>query len=152
MTKRNILTPMIIAAVFAFIFMAWPPETTTKDSRSTDLDRGKELYIDHCSKCHRKSGKGIRRIYPPVKNADYIKNGDAEELLRGMLFGRSGKIVVNGVTYNGVMTTEVDESLTDKDIALILTYVYQELNGMVKIVSEEDVEKARKAGKLPDHE
>jgi hypothetical protein len=68
-----------------------------------------------------------------------------------MIYGRSGKIVVNGETYNGVMTTEIDKSLTDIDIALILTYVYQELNNMEIIVGPSEVQKARKAGKLPDH-
>jgi len=68
-----------------------------------------------------------------------------------MIYGRSGKIVVNGETYNGVMTTEIDKSLTDIDIALILTYVYQELNDINIVVSPSEVQKARKAGKLQDH-
>jgi mono/diheme cytochrome c family protein len=116
-----------------------------------DKSRGEQLYLEQCSKCHRNNGKGIKRVYPPLKNADYIRNATADNLLRGMIYGRSGKIVVNGETYNGVMTTEIDKSLTDIDIALILTYVYQELNNMEIIVGPSEVQKARKAGKLPDH-
>lgn len=109
----------------------------------------KELYVEHCAKCHRKDGSGIKGVYPPLKNADYVAQNDAIELLRGMLYGRSGKIKVNGVTYNGVMTTEIDASLSDDNIASILNYVYGPLNGMSKTVNADDVKKARKAGKLP---
>lgn len=115
----------------------------------SNTKRGKDLYAKHCTNCHRKDGSGIKSVYPPLKNADYIRKYDSQELLRGMLFGRSGKITVNGVTYNGVMTTELDASLGDDDIASILNYVYLELNGMNKAVSAKDVKSARKAGKLP---
>jgi len=116
-----------------------------------DREKGKKLYIEQCSKCHRKDGRGIKGVYPPLKNSDYVQNGDKIELLRGMLFGRSGKIVVNGEVYYGVMITEVDKSLKDEEIALILEYVFRELNGIDKSVTSEDVVKARKLGKLPPH-
>jgi nitrite reductase (NO-forming) len=123
---------------------------------STELSKDEQkkanqLFIDQCSKCHRKDGKGIIGVYPPIKNADYIKNNDTQELLRGMLFGRSGKLTVNGVTYNGVMITEIDKSITDEDTALMLTYIYQNLNGIKKSVTAKEVKQARKAGKLPPH-
>ena len=113
-----------------------------------DLKRGKKLYIQQCSKCHRKNGKGIKTVYPPLKNADYVRKGDKIELLRGMLFGREGKITVNGYKYQGVMTTEIDKSLSDRDITLILNYVYKKLNKLDIKTTVDDVKKARKAGKL----
>ena len=121
------------------------------DIPKPDMKKAKKLYIEQCSKCHRKNGKGIKRVYPPLKDADYIVENPTEELLRGMIFGRSGKITVNGKTYNGVMTTEIDESISDSDIALILTYVYKELNDMKKVVTAKEVADARKKGKLPEH-
>jgi len=120
-------------------------------SEKEDMERGKDLYIQQCSKCHRKNGKGVKLVYPPLRDADYVQQGDKVELLRGMLFGREGKITVNGYTYRGVMTTEVDKSLSDKDIILILNYVFQELNGMKLRANLDDLKKARKAGKLPVH-
>jgi len=68
-----------------------------------------------------------------------------------MIFGRSGKIVVNDEVYYGVMITEIDKNLSDSDVALILEYVLKELNGMNVEVTEKDVAKARKEGKLPVH-
>ncbi|MCX7880083.1 MAG: cytochrome c [Ignavibacteria bacterium] len=118
---------------------------------SYDKERAKKLYLEQCSKCHRKDGRGIKGVYPPLKNSDYVQNGDKIELLRGMLFGRSGKIIVNGEVYYGVMITEVDKSLSDEDIALILMYVYKEMNNMDVEVTSKDVQRARKEGKLPPH-
>lgn len=116
-----------------------------------DKEKAHKLFIEQCSKCHRKDGRGIKGVYPPVKNSDYIQKGDKIELLRGMIFGRSGKIIVNGEIYYGVMITEVDKNLSDSDVALILEYVLRELNGMNVKVTVQDVVKARKEGKLPIH-
>ena len=114
-----------------------------------NLQRGKKLYVQQCSKCHRKNGKGVKLVYPPLRNSDYVKQGDVIELLRGMLYGREGRIVVNGYTYKGVMTTEIDKSLSDEDILSILNYVLKELNGMKIKASLKDLKTARKKGKLP---
>jgi nitrite reductase (NO-forming) len=138
-------------ASFALIVTVFFLGTISGSSIDNDMKRAQKLYMEQCSKCHRKDGKGIRRVYPPLRNADYIEKASTEELLRGMIFGRSGKITVNGITYNGVMTTEIDNNLSDKDIALILTYVYQEMNNTNKTVTVEEVVAARKAGKLPPH-
>lgn len=118
------------------------------NNQTYNSSKAKKLYYNECSKCHRKNGKGVKRVYPPLKDADYIKNNTTENLLRGILYGRSGTIEVNGWEYNGVMTTEVDKSLKDEEIAMILTYLYKELNGIEKIVSSRDVEKARELGPL----
>jgi len=138
-------------ASFVFIITIFFLGTISGSSTDKDMDRAQKLYMEQCSKCHRKDGKGIKRVYPPLRNADYIKKASTQELLRGMIFGRSGKITVNGITYNGVMTTEIDNKLSDKDIALILTYVYQEMNDINKTVTSEEVVASRKAGKLPPH-
>ncbi len=121
---------------------------------SEDFEREKasKLFIEQCSKCHRKDGRGIKGVYPPLKNSDYVQKGNKIELLRGMIYGRSGKIVVNGEVYYGVMTTEIEKNLTDSDVALILEYVFKELNSMNIEVTEKDVIKARKEGKLPVHQ
>jgi nitrite reductase (NO-forming) / hydroxylamine reductase len=108
----------------------------------------KSLYVANCSKCHRKDGAGIKGVYPPLKNSDYVAKNSTIELIRGMLFGRSGKLVVNGSTYNGVMTTEIDKSLSDEDISSILNYVFKELNASERASTSKDVKTARKAGKL----
>ncbi len=151
MSKVNRSGILVYSAIAASLLLLFFSGTLTGSSSKTNMNRAEDLYMKQCSKCHRNDGRGIRRVYPPLKNADYIKSANTEELLRGMIYGRSGKITVNGITYNGVMTTEIDNSVSDKDIALILSYVYQEMNNMNITVSEQEVLAARKAGKLPPH-
>lgn len=139
--------PKFVELLFFTFFLA----LLVMSASPFDKDKSRRLYIEQCSKCHRKDGRGIKGVYPPLKNSDYVQKGDKIELLRGMIFGRNGKIIVNGEVYYGVMTTEVDQSLSNDDIALILEYVFKELNGMDKSVTAEDVVKARKLGKLPPH-
>lgn len=136
---------------FCLLFLIFILLNIQENLCSIDKEKAKKLYIEHCSKCHRKDGRGIKGVYPPLKNSDYVQKGDKIELLRGMLFGRSGKIVVNGEVYYGVMTTEIDSSLNNEDISMILEYVYRELNNMDVSVKDDDVVKARKLGKLPPH-
>lgn len=137
------IIPIVLSIVLFFV--------VNLSSNDYDRERARKLFIEQCSKCHRKDGRGIKGVYPPVKNSDYIQKGDKIELLRGMIFGRSGKIVVNGEVYYGVMITEIDKNLSDSDVALILEYVLKELNGVNVEVTEKDVAKARKEGKLPVH-
>lgn len=120
-------------------------------AQTYDKYKAQQLYINQCSMCHRKDGRGIKSVYPPLKNSDYVRNGDKIELLRGILFGRSGKIIVNGEVYYGVMPTEVNQNLSNSEIALILEYVYKELNNINTSVTADDVVRARKLGKLPPH-
>ncbi|MFP4526998.1 MAG: c-type cytochrome [Candidatus Kapaibacterium sp.] len=136
----------IIAAVIIVGFSA-----ADLSSENYSMAKAEKLYRDQCSKCHRNDGRGIKRIYPPLKNADYVKQATTENLLRGIIFGRSGEITVNGVTYNGVMTTEIEAGVSNEEVAMILTYIYKEFNGMDKTVSATEVAAARKKGKLPDH-
>jgi mono/diheme cytochrome c family protein len=152
MNVMNRSNAFLFAASFALIMLIFFLGTLTGSSSEYNKKRAEQLYMEHCSKCHRKDGRGVRRVYPPLLKADYIENASTKDLLRGMIYGRSGRITVNGITYNGVMTTEIDNNLSDNDIALILTYVYQEMNNINKTVTAEEVVAARKAGKLPKHD
>lgn len=152
MERQHLSNKINISSIFVALFLlVFGLFSIVYLALSYDKEKAKKLYIEQCSKCHRKDGRGIKSVYPPLKNSDYVQNGDKIELLRGMLFGRSGKIVVNGEIYYGVMTTEVDKNLKDDEIAMILEYVFRELNNMDIKVTAEDVVKARKLGKLPPH-
>ncbi|MBM2815783.1 MAG: nirK [Ignavibacteria bacterium] len=146
---QNRITKSNIYKFFGSLFLLFLFCCYTASSQNYDKNRAETLYRYQCSKCHRNTGKGIKYVYPPLKNSDYIRKETTVELLRGMIYGRSGVIVVNGESYNGVMTTEIDLALSDNDIALILTYVLNEMNGISKVVEAREVQTAKKAGKLP---
>lgn len=141
MTKKILLPASLVILLLSFF--------TLSAQYRFDEKKGEKQFMEQCSKCHRRDGSGIKMVYPPLKNSDYIRNHDNTELLRGMLYGRSGKIVVNGYSFNGVMTTEIDKSLTSEDICDILNFVLQKLNGLQRFSNPKELKEARKEGKLP---
>ena len=89
-------------------------------SLAEKLNLGKTVYQQTCFACHQPEGQGIPTIFPPLAKADYL-NADVNRAIDIVLHGKSGEITVNGTKYNSVMTKQ---TLTDNEIASVLTYVY----------------------------
>ena len=96
-----------------------------KDTNSVKYQQyylhGQLLYINHCSNCHQKNGKGLGLLFPPVDQSDFIDK-NFEEVVCIIRNGIKGDIVVNGNHYNKEMPAI--PSLTDLEIAEITTYLY----------------------------
>ncbi|MEM7186941.1 MAG: cytochrome c [Bacteroidota bacterium] len=90
-----------------------------QDSLSQSIQRGEVLYMDFCVTCHQPDGKGVSSSFPPLANADYLFQ-NREESIRSVKYGQQGKIVVNGVTYNGVMAPM---GLEDDEVADVMNYI-----------------------------
>jgi len=82
---------------------------------------GKELYENSCANCHQKDGRGLGKLMPPLRDADYFK-ADIHRAVWIMKHGKSGEIVVNGQVYNQAMPA--NPNLSPLDLAQIATYLY----------------------------
>jgi mono/diheme cytochrome c family protein len=80
---------------------------------------GKEIYQDFCLQCHLDTGKGVSGVFPPLAQSDYLLN-DINLSIKGIKYGMSGPITVNGEEYNGVMQ---NQGLDDVEIADVMYYV-----------------------------
>ena len=80
---------------------------------------GKEIYQDFCLQCHLDTGKGVSGVFPPLAQSDYLLN-DINLSIKGIKYGMSGPITVNGEQYNGVMQ---NQGLNDVEIADVMNYV-----------------------------
>ncbi|MFL2577230.1 MAG: c-type cytochrome [Flavobacteriaceae bacterium] len=80
---------------------------------------GKEIYQDFCLQCHLDTGKGVSGVFPPLAQSDYLLN-DLDLSIKGIKYGMSGPITVNGEEYNGVMQ---NQGLDDVEIADVMNYV-----------------------------
>ena len=87
---------------------------------ASDMEKGGQLYRAKCMNCHLKTGKGIPKVFPPLANSDYL-NADVKRAISAVVHGLTGEITVNGEKYNSVMTRQ---SLSDEEVADVLTYVY----------------------------
>ena len=81
---------------------------------------GKQIYTKTCFACHQANGEGIPNAFPPLAKSDYL-NADVKRAIGVVLHGKTGEITVNGKLYNSVMTKQ---TLTDEEVADVLTYVY----------------------------
>ncbi|NQW26327.1 MAG: cytochrome c [Flammeovirgaceae bacterium] len=102
------------------------------------LVQGKILYLERCANCHQESGKGFKRLYPPLAKADYlIKAGDRAACI--IKNGLSGPILVNQITFNQPMPAQND--LSAIEVAEILTYIgnsWGNENGFFSVQQVED--------------
>ncbi len=105
---------------------------------------GKLLYMQFCLSCHMYKGEGVPGLYPPLRQTEAMA-GDEEYLIRIILGGQEGAIVVNGEPYNNVMTKL--DFLTDQQVAEVLSYVRSNFGNTYAPVSIEKVTEVR--SKMP---
>lgn len=105
---------------------------------------GKEIYTLHCQTCHQVDGAGAQNMIPPLSKTSYV-TGQKERLIRIVLHGLTGKITVNGDIYESEMPPQ--NTLTDQEIAAVLSYVRSSFGNKASAVREEEVKKVRASNK-----
>ena len=88
----------------------------------TTHQQGHNLYDVHCSNCHMEEGIGLRQLIPPLAGSDWLRE-NPEAVVKGIVYGMQGPIVVNGVTYNQPMPG--NRELTEFQIVNIVNYINQ---------------------------
>ncbi len=107
------------------------------------IAEGKSIYSTTCFACHQPNGEGLPNAFPPLAKSDYL-NADVNRAIEIVLRGKTGEMTVNGKKYNSVMTAQ---TLTDEEIANVLTYVYSTWDNSKKEVTKEMVAKIRQENK-----
>ncbi len=121
-----------------------PGETPVPPVASTLEDRvklGKQINSQTCFACHQLEGQGLANAFPPLANSDYL-NEDVNRAIEIVLKGKTGEITVNGNKFNSVMTAQ---TLTDEEVANVLTYIYNSWDNNKSEVTPSMVSKVRSA-------
>ncbi|WP_341221664.1 copper-containing nitrite reductase [Polaribacter atrinae] len=112
---------------------------TTEKSLAKKIADGKQLYMTTCFACHQGEGQGIPNAFPPLAKSDYL-NADVKRAIGIVLHGKTGEITVNGKKYNSVMTRQ---TLTEEEVADVLTYVYNSWGNNKTNVTISDVKEVK---------
>ena len=105
------------------------------------MERGKLVYDDLCITCHMADGKGAPGVFPPLAQSDYLKNKQKESII-GIKKGMKGEMVVNGITYNSLMTPL---GLSDEEVADVMNYINNSWgNNYGELITPEEVTKVIK--------
>ena len=84
-----------------------------------EMEKGAQIYRAKCMTCHRKDGEGLKRIYPPLANSDYLEKR-LEDAIRMVKYGSGEEIKVNGTKYKSYMPAS---RLREKDLSLVFNYI-----------------------------
>jgi nitrite reductase (NO-forming) len=118
-------------------------------SLAARVTRGRATYQGTCSTCHQANGEGLAGIFPPLAGSDYLM-ADKDRSIEIVLYGLSGEIAVNGTKYDGVMPPLA--SLTDHEIADVLSFVRNSFRNSGDAVEDADVARVRAARRKPPSE
>lgn len=127
---------------FVTVFMLSTVATTyaQKFDLKTSVVRGKDVYTAQCITCHMEQGEGLEGVYPPLIKSDYLM-ADKKRSIEQVLYGLTGEIKVNGVTYDGVMT---GYDLNDQEVSDVLNYVRNSFGNKGAAVTPEEVKASRR--------
>lgn len=139
MIVRSFLIP--IAALF-LIFRIYG--NAHKNLEPVGQSPGSLLYSKYCLSCHQEDGTGVHGTFPPLAGNIRI-TGPSKDIVRIVLFGLQGPLVVNERDYDQVMPPQ--NYLTDQQIADILTYIRNAWGNKAVPVTPGEVAGVRKLGK-----
>ena len=101
------------------------------------IQRGSKIYADFCVTCHMEQGEGVVNAFPPLAKSDYWMN-NREASIRGVKYGQSGELIVNGIAYNSEMAPL---GLEDEEVADVMNYISNSWgNSSEDMVTLEEVE------------
>ncbi len=104
------------------------------------LEKGRETYKLYCLECHQSDGSGVSELIPTLVHTDWV-SGDTPRLIRLVLEGLEGPIVVNGGRFSGVMGAF--DCLSDEEVAALLTYLRQTFGNQAPPVAPNEVAQVR---------
>ncbi len=120
--------------------------TNLKGKDFEAFNQGKMLYAKEgfCITCHQADGKGLPGSgFPPLSGTEWV-TGSEDRLIKIMLKGLMGPIVVEGKTYEGLVPmTPFEGMLNDQELAAIATYIRNSFGNKASVVSPNKVKAIR---------
>jgi mono/diheme cytochrome c family protein len=106
---------------------------TTRAAAPVDSGAGREAFLNYCAPCHQSDGAGMARLAASLRNSTWVLG--REDLL--------ARIVLNGL--KGELLMPPMGTLSDQQLAAILTYIRSAWGHAAAPVSPETVAQARAA-------
>jgi mono/diheme cytochrome c family protein len=104
--------------------------------------RGEVIYAKTCLACHQADGTGVSGLNPPLKSSAYVA-GEPAKLIGIVTGGLNTGVEINGDMYTNPMPA-FGSSLTDNEIADVLTYIRNHFDNKAASISPDQVKAGRK--------
>lgn len=115
---------------------------TVAGTKAERIEMGANVYKTLCQACHQADGEGMKGVFPPVAKSDYFAD-NPEKAISAIVNGLSGPITVNGEQFNSAMPAQ---SLSDEEVANVVTYLLNSFGNKGGEVSPDQVKKVRSSG------
>jgi len=99
------------------------------------ISRGKKVY-NICKTCHQVDGRGLPPTYPPLIDSPFVLD-DKTRLIQIMLYGLTGPVTLDDVTYDESMPPAPLQN--DYDLAAVMTYIRQAWGNNASEITPEEV-------------
>lgn len=120
------------------------PIFSRKSLNEDNRTAGAKMFYQICASCHGGNGEGIEGLAPPLMKSEHV--ADAKRLGLIILHGLQGPVSVKGKEYNFNLAMPGlirNETISDKDIADVMSYVTNAFSDMPKFLSAEKVSELR---------
>jgi mono/diheme cytochrome c family protein len=144
------LEPADLRAMSVFL-KSLPPAPADADPREVPraaaavLDRGSRLYERHCASCHGAGGEGVRGAYPPLAGNRAVTMPVTANLVQIVLHGGFPPATQGNPRPFGMPPFAT--TLSDPDVAAVLTYIRAAWDNGAAPVSELAVNQQRSSSR-----
>jgi mono/diheme cytochrome c family protein len=102
-------------------------------------ESGAEIFSANCSGCHGSSGQGAPNVAPPLAKNSYVVAKDPKAVCHTVLAGLHGSIKVNGKPWGDGTMPAWKGSLTNAQIAAVITYIRSSWGNKASAVTEKQI-------------
>jgi mono/diheme cytochrome c family protein len=127
MTARTRIAMLVVLALVAAACSktsssgAATAPSSAEAANPASASDGAVVYINNCSSCHQRDGRGVPGAFPPLADNPLV-TGNPIAVIAIVKHGLSGRIVVRGQAYSGIMPPWA-RLISDSDIAAVVTYI-----------------------------
>ena len=131
-----------VAALVVAVGAAWVAGCGRgiQSAGKTAAEPGRTAFGSYCATCHQYDGQGVGEA-PPFEGFPWV-TGPEERLIKIVLHGVRGAMVVDGKTYNREMPG-FGQVLSDEDVAALLSYIRRRFGGPSGSITAEKVGRVR---------
>jgi cytochrome c553 len=119
---------------------AVPPSPNSKTT-ATELQHNAALYERHCASCHGTQGEGVPNAYPQLAQNHRVQLANSSNLIQLVLHGGFAPLTQSNPQPYGMPVLGL--TLSDQDIARVLTYIRTAWGNHAAPVSQADVKRLR---------
>jgi mono/diheme cytochrome c family protein len=138
------LTPEDAAAIAEFLkSLASIEEETHRSPPLEIVKQGADLYGEHCSECHKDSGRGGFMKAPPLAGSAIVQSADPSSLINVILYGAhpDGRVPAPFGAWESMKGFQ--QKLDDGEVAALSSFIRSQWGHQASTVEADEVQRQR---------